>query len=272
MVPALSREERIAESLARAGAGEAALAVVLGSGLSALADALEELRSVPFEAVDGMPRSTVPGHAGRFVLGWLAGVPTLVQQGRVHLYEGRSAGEVTASVRAFARLGIGALLLTNAAGAIEPSWELPALMLVEDHLNLQGVAPLRAREVGRGCPYDPELGAALDAAARAESLELHRGVYAATLGPSYESPAEIRLYGRLGARAVGMSTVAEASAAHVLGLRVAALSCLTNPAAGVAPGRLSHEDVVRAGAAMAERFARLVRRAAPELARAVRRP
>lgn len=254
------REDRIQAALARHGAERARLAIVAGSGLSALADGLDEPRVIPFSEVDGMPASSVPGHAGRFVLGSVEGTPVLVQQGRVHLYEGFAPDVVTASVRAFAALGIQELLLTNAAGSLVQDRALPALMRIDDHLSFQGIGALRRGEEARGCPYDPELGQRLADAAEGEGLELHRGVYAATLGPVYESPAEIRMMRGLGASAVGMSTVAEASAAHVSGVRVAALSCLTNPAAGLAQGPLTHDEVVAAGRAVAERATRLVRR------------
>ena len=260
------REERIARALAERGVSGARVAIVLGSGLGGLAERVEGARTFRFEEIPGMPESRVAGHAGRFVAGRFAGVDVLLQAGRVHLYEGWDAGAVTASVRAFASLGVRALLLTNAAGAIRSEWPVPGLMRVVDHLNAQGVAPLRRSERARGSPYDPELGAALDAAATAEGISLRAGVYVATLGPSYETPAEIRHYAALGAAAVGMSTVAEASAAAAVGLRVAALSCLTNRAAGVASAPLSHEEVLAGSAALATDATRLVRAALPALA------
>jgi len=254
-------EERLAAGMKAAGLEDFEVAVVLGSGLGAFAEALEGGRSVGFEEIDGMPQSTVPGHAGRFVLGELDGARVLVQQGRVHLYEGRPPAEVTASVRACARLGCRSLLLTNAAGCLDADWTVPGLMRITDHLNLQGRAPLRRGEQGRGCPYDPELAEALDAAASEVGVELHAGVYAALLGPAYETPAEIRMLAGLGARAGGMSTAAEASAAWAVGLRVGAISCLSNHAAGVSLTPLSHEEVVAAGAQIAGDLVRLLRAA-----------
>ena len=244
-------EARLAAGMAGAGLAEFEVMVVLGSGLGAFAESLGGAHAVPFEEVDGMPRSGVPGHAGRFVLGDLAGTRVLAQQGRVHFYEGRHPDEVTASVRAAAALGARTLLLTNAAGCLEAEWAVPGLMRIEDHLNLQGRAPLRRAEQGRGAPYDVEVGAAIDAAAMAIDVPLWRGVYAAMLGPTYETPAEIRMLAKLGAQAVGMSTVAEASAGWATGMRVGAVSCLSNYAAGISTTPLNHEVVVEAGAQVA---------------------
>ncbi len=262
-------EERLAAGMAAAGLEGFDLAYVLGSGLGGFADELEEPLIVPFEEVDGMPRSTVPGHAGRFILGQSRGVRILVQQGRVHLYEGRTPAEITASVRAFAALGCRGLLLTNAAGGLVPSWGLPCLMRIEDHINSQGIAPLRRSERGHGSPYDPLLAKALDDAAEAISLDLHHGIYLGLLGPSYETAAEIAYYANCGVHAVGMSTVAEAAAACSAGLKVVGLSCITNPAAGMSVGPLSHEEVVEAGAAIASDAGRLLAEAGPRFLAAV---
>jgi len=260
---------RISRSLAELGFVGARIAVVLGSGLDGLTRRLERLREMPFTAVDGMPKSSVPGHAGRFVLGELGGQRVLVQAGRVHLYEGRSVREVCASIRAFAELGCRAVVLTNAAGGLRPEWKPPTLMRLTDHVDRQGRKPLDAGEGGRGTPYDGELGEALDRAAVATGIRLARGVYAGLLGPSYETPAEIRMLGWMGADAVGMSTVCEAQVARACGMRVAAISCITNLAAGLGSHALSHEDVVRAGAAATEPFVSLLGRAVPEMARRI---
>lgn len=258
MTAASSIESRLAAGMAGAGLADFDVLVVLGSGLGAFADSLEGAQAVPFEEVDGMPSSGVPGHAGRFVLGQLGGKRVLAQQGRVHFYEGRHPDEVTASVRAAAQLGARTLLLTNAAGCLEADWAVPGLMRIEDHLNLQSRAPLRRGEQGRGTPYDPEVGAAIDAAASALEVPVQRGVYAAMLGPTYETPAEIRMLERLGAHAVGMSTVAEASAGWATGLRVGAVSCLSNHAAGISATPLNHEEVVEAGAQVAGDLVRVL--------------
>jgi purine-nucleoside phosphorylase len=195
-------------------------------------------------------------------------VGVLVQQGRVHLYEGRGALEVTRAVRAFAAVGVRALVLTNAAGGLREEWAPGTLMRITDHLNLQGETPLGDGEQGHGTPYDEAFGEELDAAARAAGVVLERGLYAGLRGPSYETPAEIAMLGGLGADAVGMSTVLEALAAHAAGMRVAAVSLVTNPAAGLARGPLAHEEVVAAGAAAAGRFGSLLEAAVPRLAAA----
>lgn len=258
----------LARSLAEHGFEGARVAVVLGSGLGGFAERLEGAHAVPFADLAGMPASSVPGHAGAFRIGSIAGVRTIVQAGRVHLYEGRSGAEVGASVRAFAALGVRALVLTNAAGSLRGDWRPPLLMRITDHIDRQGGTPLGLGEGGRGSPYDPELGSVFDGAAAEAGVALARGVYAGVLGPAYETPAEVAMLRWTGADAVGMSTVREAQAARVAGLRVAAVSCVTNLAAGLAPHGLSHADVVRAGADLTERLAALLARAIPRMAAA----
>jgi purine-nucleoside phosphorylase len=183
----------------------------------------------------------------------------------VHLYEGRSPREVTRSVRALALLGIRTIVFTNAAGGLHEEWRPGTLMRVRDHINLQGRTALEPGEIGRGTPYDSELGAILDRAAVASEVQLRNGVYAGLLGPSYETPAEIRMLAWMGADAVGMSTVIEASAARASGMRVGAISCITNAAAGIGADRLTHEDVLRAGRDSSERFFALLESAIPEI-------
>ncbi len=250
--------ERLRASLRAAGLDTGELLFVLGSGLGVFAERLQNARAVPFEELDGMPCSSVPGHAGRFVLGTVGGVRVVVQQGRVHLYEGWSPEEVTRAVRALAGLGCGGVVLTNAAGGARADWPAGTLMRLTDHLNLQGRGPLAWGEAGYGCPYDSELGAALDDAAADAGVPLQRGVYAGLLGPSYETPAEVRFLRSVGADAIGMSTVAEAVAAHAAGARVAAVSLVTNPGAGISPTPLSHAEVVEAGREAADGFCRLL--------------
>ena len=250
--------ERMQESLRRAGFEGARVAIVLGSGLGAFAERLELARSIAFADVEAMPMSRVPGHAGRLVVGELDGVRVVVQQGRVHLYEGWSASEVTRSIRAFAGLGVRALVLTNAAGGLHPEWKPGTFMCIRDHIDLQGSSPLELRETARGSPYDAQLAHALERAAMSARVELEHGVYAGVLGPSYETPAEIRMLRWMGADAVGMSTVAEAAAARASGMRVAAISCITNAAAGITDSPLSHEEVIRAGREAAPRFSALI--------------
>lgn len=262
-----SRAKDLARELRARGVPAAPLGIVLGSGLGGLTERLEEASVVPADSLEHSPRSTVPGHAGRLVHGRLGGVSVVVQQGRIHLYEGRSVHEVTRMVRAMAELGVRGLLLTNAAGSIEPGWAPGELMRLEDHLNLQGVAPLPR---GRGAAariYDADLAACLERHADRIGLGLRRGVYAGLLGPAYETPAEIEMLRRLGAHAVGMSTVAEASAAHAAGMRVAAIATLSNYAAGISPEPLRHEDVLEAGQAAAGSLVRLLEESAGELAR-----
>lgn len=262
--------ELLVRDLARRELGPVRLALVLGSGLGALAARLEGARAIPYAELAGMPPSGVAGHAGRLVIGSLAGTRVLVQEGRVHRYEGRSVREVTRAVRAFARLGVRGLFLTNASGGLNQALAQGALMRIVDHLDLQGgESPLGWAERGAGTPYDAGLGAILDAAAEKSGVALARGVYAGLLGPSYETPAEVRMLQRLGADAVGMSTVAEALAAHAEGLRVAAVSVVTNPAAGLGAAPLSHQEVVAAGQAAAERMARLLEAAVGPLAEAL---
>jgi len=262
------RADGLAEALAERGAKDCRLALVLGSGLGDFAKSLEDAETILGHELADLPGSAVPGHAGRIVIGTCEGERVLVQQGRVHLYEGWSGWEVTRAVRAFARLGIGRLVLTNAAGGIRSEIEPPALLRITDHLDLQGSAPLYPAERGQRSPYDPGLGEALERAAHSVGVPLYRGVYAGLLGPSYETPAEIAMLARLGADAVGMSTVAEASAAAAAGMRVCAISCISNAAASHERDPLSHAEVVAAGKLVAKSFVRLLRRAVPELVHA----
>ena len=252
-----------------------AVGVVLGSGLGAFADALEEAAVLPFGEIPHFPASTVDGHRGALVVGLCRGVPVAVMKGRVHFYEGYRLDEVVFPVRVLGRLGVRALLLTNAAGAINPAFAPGDLMVIEDHVNLLG-NPLPGRNedaLGPRFPdmseaYDRRLRDALEAAGRAAGARVHRGVYVAMTGPSYETPAEIRMARVLGADAVGMSTVPEVIAARHVGMRVAGLSCLTNMAAGVSDRALDHAEVLETGertkAALLEVLARVVAAAARE--------
>jgi purine-nucleoside phosphorylase len=246
------------------------LAFVLGSGLGAFADCLGDARRIPYERIEGMPRSTVPGHAGALVVGELSSARVLVQQGRAHLYEGRSPREVSRAVRAFARLGCRAVVLTNAAGGLVRDWPPGTLMRVRDHINLQGATPLELHELGVGAVYDEELGRALERGAADAGVALASGVYAGLRGPSYETPAEVALLRAIGADAVGMSTVLEALAARAEGARVAAVSLISNAAAGTTGAPLAHEEVVAAGREAAGRFCSLLERATPHLLAAAR--
>lgn len=258
----------LARSLESRGARGIRVAIVAGSGLGAIGSALAHAQSIPFAEVEGAPSAAVPGHAGRFLAGEIAGIRVLLQEGRVHLYEGRSAEEVTRSVRAFARIGCTSVVLLNAAGSLRRDWRPPVLMRVEDHLNLTGVSSLARGEAGALRPYDGYLGDLLVRSAEASDVPLERGVYAGLRGPAYETPAEIRMLAWAGADAVGMSTVLEAQAAHAAGMRVAAIACLTNHAAGITSHPLSHEEVLTAARSASGALARLLARALPRIAEA----
>jgi len=266
LVPPPDRRLELARSLESRGARGIRVAIVAGSGLGAIGSALERAEPIPFVEVEGMSPASVPGHAGRFLTGELGGVRVLLQEGRVHLYEGRSAEDVTRSVRAFARIGCRALLLLNAAGSLRRDWRPPILMRIEDHLNLTGATPLGRGEAGTRRPYDETLGEILGRSADASGVSLERGVYAGLAGPAYETPAEIRMLAWAGADAVGMSTVLEAQTACAAGLRVAAIACLANHAAGIAPHPLSHEEVLSAARAASGSLAALLAHALPSIA------
>ena len=225
--------------------------VVLGSGLGSVADGVEDQVVVPFAELPGFPRPTVEGHAGRFVAGRIAGAPVLVQQGRFHYYEGWDAGIVGLPVRTGHALGARTLVLTNAAGGIRRDLAPGSLMLIDDHLHLGFRAPLagpvrerEARFPDMSRPYDPELLALAESAALEAGVPLSRGVYAMVLGPSFETPAEVRALRAAGADAVGMSTTPEVVVARALGQRVLGISMISNWAAGLGDGALDHEDVM----------------------------
>lgn len=240
--------------------------LVLGSGLGALADELEDASRLGYADIPHLPASTIAGHAGRLCLGGLGGVRVACLQGRVHAYEGHALGRVVFGVRLLAELGCSVVLLSNAAGGIAERLQPGSLMRIEDHLNLMGDSPLRG-PVARGPrfpdmtqAYDLGLASLCDQAARETGVALERGVYAALLGPSYETPAEIRMLKALGADAVGMSTVPEVIALRQLGVRVSAVSCITNLAAGRSSEPLSHAEVEATAARVHGDFSRLFRR------------
>ena len=237
--------------------------IVLGSGLGTLVHEVDAILSVPYEEITGLPLSTVPGHIGRFVFGRLAGCRVLMAQGRVHLYEGRTAEEVTATVRFMEQLGVRKLLLTNAAGTLHPEFAPGSWMMLSDHLNLTGTSPLIGGPnfVDMSAVYSLALRERFHAAAMVEGVTLHEGVYAGLLGPQYETPAEVRMLRTLGADAVGMSTVLEAIQARALGMEVAGFSCLTNWAASLSKHPLNHKEVLATGKVAAESMLRLLTRA-----------
>jgi purine-nucleoside phosphorylase len=240
--------------------------VVLGSGLGAFGDLLEQ--RIAYRDLPGMPVSRVSGHVGNLRLGYVGEVAVACLQGRAHFYEGHESDAVVFGVLLLARLGCKAVLLTNAAGGIAPKLRPGDLLLIGDHLNLTGRSPAGiSHGDGNGAPftdmtdaYDPRLRALAHTAADDTGLALHDGVYAGMLGPTYETPAEIRMLGMLGADAVGMSTVVEVAALRQAGLRVAAIACITNLGAGLSPSRQSHSDVEHVAATTSKAFVALLSR------------
>lgn len=256
-----------------AAADEARVALVLGSGLGAFADALEDAEALDYEEIPGFARPTVEGHAGRLVVGRTGGATVAAMQGRFHFYEGYMLEEVTFPVRVLGLLGVKGLILTNAAGGLNNSFEQGSLVVISDHLNLLGANPLLGKNDERFGPRFPDMSEVYDreyqevavCEAHAMGVELRRGIYAALTGPSYETPAEIRMLRLLGADAVGMSTVPEAIVARQMGLRVLGISCITNMAAGVLDKPINHEEVIETGERVRETFAELLRRVIPKL-------
>lgn len=238
----------------------AQIAIVLGSGLNSLVREPARENIIPYSEIGGLPRSTVKGHLSRFVLDEIAGQRVVFAQGRVHLYEGHSARDVTAGVRFLARAGIERLILTNAAGSVNPDFRPGSWMMLTDHLNLTGDTPLLGEKkfVDLTDAYSPAWRECFAQAARMQNLTLHEGIYAGMVGPQYETPVEVKMLRHLGADAIGMSTVCETMQARALGLEVAAFSCLTNWAAGLNSARLSHDEVLTAGAAASKAFAPLL--------------
>jgi purine-nucleoside phosphorylase len=250
------------------------IGLVLGSGLGGFADSLTDATRIPFAEIPAFPRSTAIGHAGQMVIGKAGAVPVAVMQGRVHLYEGYSAQQVAFPIRVFGRMGIRAVILTNAAGGINLNYQQGALVLIRDHINLQGANPL----VG---PNDDRLGVRFPDMTRAYAksyrelareeaaklgMTLHEGVYAALLGPSYETPAEIKYLRAIGADLVGMSTAFEVIAARHMGIKVLAISCVTNMAAGIVDQPLSHREVMETGERVKTSFEALLRAVLPRMA------
>lgn len=244
-----------------------AVGLVLGSGLGGFADTLQDLVKVPYADIPNFASSAVVGHAGNLCFGSADGVSVVCMQGRVHSYEGHPAWQVVHGVRTMARLGVKAVLITNAAGGVDTAYVPGDLMLIEDHLNLTGQTPLLGLNedtIGPRFPdmttaYDPELQKAAVAVAAHNQIKLQRGVYAGLLGPSYETPAEVRMIRLLGANAVGMSTVLETLALRHMGIKVGALSCITNAAAGISGEKLEHKDVEEVARAARDRLTVLLR-------------
>jgi len=253
------------------------IGLVLGSGLGAFADSLADAARIPYTDIPSFPQSTAIGHAGRLVIGKAGEVTVAAMQGRVHRYEGYSAQQVAFPIRVFARMGIKTVILTNAAGGINLGYSQGALVLIRDHINLQGTNPLVGANDDRFGVRFPDLTHAYSRPyrqiAREEAaklkIQLHEGVYAALLGPSYETPAEIEYLRRIGADLVGMSTVAEVIAARHMGLDVLAISCVTNMAAGILDQPLSHAEVMETGERVKSTFESLLTAVLPRIAREV---
>ncbi len=255
------------------------VAIVLGSGLGAVAESVQAPIAIPYSTLPHFPQSTVQGHSGRFVAGTLGGVPVLIMQGRVHFYEGYSPAQVTFPMRVLGALGIQTVILTNAAGGINPAYRIGDLALITDHINALPFNPLigpneprfgRSEHTGLRFfdmteAYSLRLRTLAHQAAAEEGFSLTEGVYLATTGPSFETPAEIRAFRTLGADLVGMSTVPETIVARHMGIQVLGISCVTNLAAGISQTHLSHEEVFEAGSRVQHRLAALFTRLAPLL-------
>jgi purine-nucleoside phosphorylase len=253
---------------------EPRVGLILGSGLGGLADEVEERVEIPYSEIPGWPASTAIGHAGVLVLGRIGGVSLAVLRGRSHLYEGVPATQAVFGVRVLAKLGIRTLVVTNAAGAVNVSFRPGMLVVISDHINLQGTSPLVGSNddsLGPRFPdmsdaYDPELRAAARAAAERLGIAAGEGVYTAWLGPQFETPAEIRFFRAIGGDLAGMSTVPEVIAARHAGVRCLGISVVTNMAAGITEGKLGHEEVLEVGAEASPRLTALLRELVPVLA------
>lgn len=252
---------------------EPRVAIILGSGLGAFADSVENATVLPYSDIPDWPRSTAAGHAGKLVVGMAAGVPVAVLAGRVHLYEGYTAQQAVFGIRALDVFDIKSLVLTNAAGGVNPDYKPGQLVLISDHINLLGQNPLTGPNDESFGPRFPDMSEAYSKiyrtaareAGKAIGLELEEGVYAAVPGPSYETPAEIRYLRTIGADLVGMSTVPETIAANHMGLGVLGISCVTNHAAGVIEQRLDHKEVLEVGERMKGTLIELLRQILPRL-------
>ena len=255
------------------------IGLVLGSGLGGFADDLADATRVPYANIPFFPRSTAIGHAGQMVIGTMSGIPVAAMQGRVHLYEGYSAREAAFPMRVFGRMNICAVILTNAAGGINLEYKQGALVIITDHINLQGQNPLIGPNDERFGPRFSDMSHAYSrpyreialTAAKSLGKTLYQGVYAGLLGPSYETPAEIRYLRTIGADLVGMSTVPEVITARHMGVRVLAISCVTNMAAGIVDQPINHEEVLETGERVKGDFVALLRAALPEITKEIAR-
>lgn len=242
------------------------VAIVLGSGLGDYAEQIQVVCELPYEEIEGFPVSTVPGHAGRFIFGYVGEVPVVCMKGRVHFYEGYQVSDVVLPARLMKLLGARILFLTNAAGGVNTSFHAGDLMLIKDHISLFAPNPLIGANIDQlgvrfpdmSTVYDGELQQLIREAAKESNVYLQEGIYAQLTGPSFESPAEIRLLRSLGCDAVGMSTVVEAIAANHMGMKICGISCISNLAAGMTPNPLTHEEVQEAADLAAPCFKRLL--------------
>jgi purine-nucleoside phosphorylase len=245
---------------------EPRVAVVLGSGLGNFAKTVDVKAELPYSEIEGFPVSTVPGHAGKFIFGYIGEVPVVLMQGRVHYYEGYPITDVVLPTRLMKMMGARVLFLTNASGGINPAFHAGSLMLIQDHISIFAPNPLigaNIDELGTRFPdmshvYDEDLQAIIRSTAKDNDIELFEGIYAQLTGPSFESPAEIQLLHKLGASAVGMSTVVEAIAANHMGMKICGVSCVSNLAAGMNSAPLTHEEVQEAANAVAPKFEKLL--------------
>jgi purine-nucleoside phosphorylase len=272
--PEFARTERAAKFILAKTKLRPRIALVLGSGLGAFADEFAAATRIPYQKIPGFPRSTIEGHAGCLVMGKVGAVPVAAMQGRVHFYEGYAAKEVVFPMRVFGRLGIRAAILTNAAGAINAEFNQGALVVIRDHINLQGTNPLIGPNDKRFGPrfsdmtraYSPAYRAIAAAEAKNLGIALHEGIYAALSGPSFETPAEIRYLKTIGADIVGMSTVPEVIVARHMAIQVLGISCVTNMAAGILDREIDHAEVLETGERVKSQFVALLRAVIPRIA------
>jgi purine-nucleoside phosphorylase len=273
-IPLYERAEEAARFInVKAGTRAPRAAIVLGSGLGGVADAITDAVEIAYEEIPHFMRSTVEGHAGKLIIGTCNGVDVVAMKGRFHFYEGYSMEDVTFPVRVFAVMGIKTLVLTNAAGGTAPQLGPGSLMLINDHINMMGDNPLRGPNDSRFGPrfpdmtavYAPEYIAIAHEVAREMGIPLAEGVYLGLRGPSYETPAEVRLFARFGGDALGMSTVAEVIVARHSGMRVLAISCITNVAAGLSQNEVNHQEVMEVGARAGRTLGELILRVVPRL-------
>lgn len=253
------------------------VAITLGSGLGQFADNVDVVATLPYSEIEGFPVSTVPGHAGEFIFGYLDGIKVVLMKGRVHYYEGYPITDVVLPTRLMKMMGAKILFLTNASGGINTDYYAGAFMMLKDHISIYAPNPLvgpNIEELGTRFPdmshvYDEELQEIIRTVAKENDIELFEGIYAQLTGPSFESPAEIQLLGKLGVDAVGMSTVVEAIAANHMGMKICGISCVCNLAAGISPNQLTHDEVQAAANDAAPKFTTLVKESVKKMSRLV---